>query len=97
MQVRLTKASIRTYHMRMKHEPILRAKRRPTNVTLPEELTSCARELGVSISKACEAGLAAAVKAERERRWVEENRPAMKAWNVWLEENGMPFEDIRLF
>lgn len=56
------------------------ANRRPTNISLPEALVAEAKALDVNLSRACEAGLAAAVKAERERRWKEENREAMESW-----------------
>jgi antitoxin CcdA len=82
--------------MRMKHDPIVRAKRRATDITLSEGLTEQARELGINVSQACERGLPKEVKAERDRRWVEEHRPAMQAFNAWLEGNGIPLEDIRV-
>lgn len=38
--------------MRVKHEPISRAKRRPANVTLPTDLVERARALNVNVSQA---------------------------------------------
>ena len=37
-------------------------------------LVADAKELGINVSRACEEGLAREVKAERERRWQDENR-----------------------
>ena len=59
-------------------------------------MVAAAKELGINLSQACEAGLAAEVHRERVRRWQEENRPAMEEWNRWLETNGMPFADLRI-
>lgn len=71
--------------------------RRPTNVSLPTAMVAAAKELGINVSKACEAGLAAEVKKERERRWLEENWAAIESSNAWVEEHGLPFEKYRLF
>ncbi|WP_375392208.1 type II toxin-antitoxin system CcdA family antitoxin [uncultured Sphingomonas sp.] len=79
----------------MKHEVVTR--RRATNVTLPEELVVEARVLGINISKATEQALQIAVRAERNRRWQEEHKDRIDAWNAWFEENGLPFADLRVF
>lgn len=71
--------------------------RRATNVSLPTDTVTAAKELGINISQACETGLAAAVKKERERRWKEENREKIEWWNRWLEENGLPYAEHRLW
>ena len=83
--------------MHMKHDPILRTKRRATNVTLPEDVLEQARQFGINVSKACEAGLRVAVHGEVERRWEEEHRERIDKFSAWLDRNGMPFEDLRLF
>ena len=71
--------------------------RRPTNVTLPETLISEAKALKINVSQACEAGLAAQVKAAREKQWLEENRAAMDAFNAFIEEQGIPLAEYRMF
>jgi len=71
--------------------------RQPTNVTLPKALVAQARELNVNISAACEAGLAAQVKAARAAQWLEENREAIAAYNKYIEENGIPLAEYRSF
>lgn len=82
--------------MRMKHDRI-EPTRRPTNVTLSTELVAQARELGVSVSRACEAGLAAEVKKAREAKWIEENWEAIQSSNRWVEEHGLPLAEFRPF
>lgn len=83
--------------MRMKHEVITAAKRRPTNVTLPEALVAEARSLNVNVSKACQVGLMAAVKDEADRRWKQENSTWIEAHRRWVENNELPLERYRLF
>ncbi len=69
--------------------------KRPTNVSLDTALVEEARTLGINLSQSSEAGVRAAVKTEKERRWLEENAPAIESFNRWIAENGMPGEDIR--
>jgi antitoxin CcdA len=71
--------------------------RRATNVTLPEALVAQAKELKVNISQACEAGLAAQVKAAREKKWLEENREAIEYWNDRMEREGLLLAEYRIF
>ena len=75
----------------------LKQPRKSTNVSLSADLVAAAKALDINLSRACEAGLAAALKAERERRWLDENRPALEAWNVWVAENGLPLARYRQF
>ena len=71
--------------------------RRPTNVSLPEGLVAEAKALDVNLSRACEAGLAAAVRAARAERWTAENRSAMESWSAPLEREGLPLARHRGF
>lgn len=73
------------------------SERRSTSLTLDRDLLDQARELGVNISRAAEAGLLAAVKAECARRWKEDNAEAVAAYNKWIEENGVPLARYRKF
>jgi antitoxin CcdA len=71
--------------------------RRATNLTLPEDLVREARERGVNLSQACEAGLRKAVTDARREAWLRDARPAMDAYNAWIAENGIPLEEYRQF
>lgn len=71
--------------------------RRATNVTLPETLLREAREIGINLSQACERGLTAEIADTRRRRWVEENREAVDAWNEYVAEHGLPLAAFRQF
>jgi antitoxin CcdA len=72
-------------------------KRRATNVTLSEALVGTAKALGVNVSQACEAGLAAQVKAAQAAKWLEENRAAIEYWNERMERHGLLLEEYRMF
>ena len=72
-------------------------RKRGTNVSLRADLVAEARQLGISLSSACETGLAAAVKAEKERRWIEENADAIRSYNEWIAKNGVPLARYRRF
>jgi len=71
--------------------------RRPTNVSLDAELVEEARSLGINISRACEEGLERVVREERRRRWIEENREGMEAYNEYVREHGLPLAKYRMF
>jgi len=71
--------------------------RRATNVTLPESMVAQAKELGINISQACEAGLAAQVKAAREKQWLEENRESIAYWNEKMQREGLPLAKYSVF
>jgi len=71
--------------------------RRPTNVSLDARLVEEAKALGINVSRASEEGLAREVKAERERRFKEENAEAFEEYNRFIEENGLPLERYRTF
>lgn len=71
--------------------------RRPTNVSLDETLVADAKALGINVSRACEVGLDAEIRAERTRRWKAENREANEAYAEYLEKYGLPLEQFRQF
>ncbi|MCB1384634.1 MAG: type II toxin-antitoxin system CcdA family antitoxin [Nitratireductor sp.] len=71
--------------------------RRATNLSLDSTLVAEARELGLNLSRIAEEGLEQAVKAEREKRWKEQNREAIEAHNQYVREHGLPLAKYRLF
>jgi len=71
--------------------------RKSTSVSLDENLLAEARELGVGLSKAAEAGIAEEVRAEKSRRWMANNREALKAYDEEIRKHGLPLEKYRLF
>jgi antitoxin CcdA len=79
----------------MRHENL--GTRKATNLTLDAALLAEAKALSVNVSRAAETGIAAAVRAEKERLWLEENREALESWNAWVNENGLPLAKYRMF
>lgn len=74
-----------------------RSERRATNVTIDVQLLADAKALDINVSRAAEAGLARAVKEEKERRWKEENREAIESSNAYVEKHGLPLAKYRMF
>jgi len=81
--------------MRMRIDKLSSGKRKAVNLSLDTGVVEAAREAGLNLSQVCEAALATASKAERERRWKEENRAAIDELNAWLDQNGMPLSHLR--
>lgn len=73
------------------------AGRKAANVTLPEPLLAEAKALGVNLSQACERGLAETVAEARARKWLNDNRAGIEAWNEYVEANGVPLAEFRQF
>ena len=71
--------------------------RKATNISIDAQVVADAKALGLNISKACERGLVTEIAAVRGERWLAENVGALEAWNVWIEENGLPLEEYRQF
>ncbi len=71
------------------------ATRRATNVTLPVDLLSQARVLGLNISQVCERGLIAEIAKSRAEQWLEENRAALASSRDYVEQNGLPLAKFR--
>jgi antitoxin CcdA len=71
--------------------------RQRLNLTVPGELVQEAKALGLNLSRACESGLAAAVAAERARRWQAENRAFFDWYNAKVEQDGLVLGQYRQF
>ncbi len=86
--------------MRMNAAKPIRPKqpgRRPTNVSLPDQLIQDAKRLGINISQACEGGLASEVKRINQERWIEENWDTIQSSNAYVEKHGLPLARYRQF
>lgn len=56
-----------------------------------------ARALGLNPDAIAAKALRDAIRAEKERRWLEENREAIQAHNDWVEKHGVPLAKYRMF
>ena len=66
--------------------------RKAANMSIDAALLADAKALDINVSRAAESGIAEAVRAEKNRRWLEENREALVYFNEWVEENGLPLD-----
>ena len=63
--------------------------RQRVNLTVREDVLSEAQALNINISRAAEAGIEAALKAEQARRWQHDNADAIRAHNERVEREGL--------
>ena len=71
--------------------------RRPINLSIDSALIDEAKALDINVSRVCEDALRAHLRAEKEARWLEENKAAFEASNAYVAEHGLPLERYRLF
>ena len=81
--------------MRMIHRPPMT--RRATNLSLSADVLDAARELGINISRECDAHLRELVRREQERRWREQHAAFIDAYNRTVAEQGLPLDEWRSF
>ena len=77
--------------LRTEHREI---KKRPLNVTIRADLVNEVKALNLNASKAAEYGILLAIKAEKEKRWLEENKDAILAHNERIEREGTLLKPI---
>lgn len=73
------------------------AEAQATFTPAPSSLAAEARALGLDPEAIAAKALADAVRAEKGRRWLEENRDAIEAHNRWVEQHGVPLAEYRMF
>lgn len=56
-----------------------------------------AQSLGLDAAAIAARAVQEAIRAEKARRWLEENREAIAAHNRWVEEHGLPLAEYRMF
>jgi antitoxin CcdA len=71
------------------------ARKRAVNLFVDTELLDEARRLRINISDALERRLRMIVKAEQERRWLEENRQAIESINAFIDRHGLVASRLR--
>jgi antitoxin CcdA len=67
------------------------------NLTLDEALVAKAKAAGVNLSAVAEEAIRFETRAEEMRRWAEENREALAAWDKRIGEEGLWSDGLRLF
>jgi antitoxin CcdA len=71
--------------------------RKSTNLSLDAQLVADAKAFGLNLSETAERAIAEAVREEKVRRWKEENREAIEAYNRYIDEHGVPLSEFRQF
>ncbi len=64
-------------------------KKRAVNLFVDVELLDEAKRLRINLSETLERRLRTIVKADRERRWLDENRAAIEAYNHRVAQHGL--------
>lgn len=72
------------------------APKRPTNLSINSELLAAARELKINLSATLEQALIRAVREQKKKRWLEENKEAIDACNEFSEKNGLFSDKYRV-
>lgn len=67
------------------------------NLSIDEDVLAAAKNSGINMSRVAEMALKAAAKAERNRRWNEDNKDALDAYDRFVEKNGLILDAHRQF
>lgn len=73
------------------------APKKATNLSVNSDLLSKAREEKINLSATFEKALADQLKLKQRERWREENEKAIRAYNDFVEDEGVFSNDIRDF
>jgi antitoxin CcdA len=76
--------------------PTRQARKRAVNLFVEVELLDEARRLNINISETLEQRLRSLVRAEHERRWLEDNQEAIAQYNRRVAELGLLSDDASL-
>ncbi len=71
------------------------AKKRAVNLFVDADLLDEARRLRINISETLEQRLRTIVRAEQEKRWLEENREAIASINDFIDRHGLLANRLR--
>lgn len=71
--------------------------RKKTSLSISESLVRLARELGINLSRAAEAGILLEIRRRRDEAWLAKNRAAIAAYNARIEREGLFGDEHRGF
>jgi antitoxin CcdA len=72
-------------------------RKRATNVSVRSDLLAAAREAGVNLSATLERALMEELAEAKRKKWRQENRDAITAYNEHVEKHGMFSDGVRSF
>lgn len=68
-----------------------------TNVSIRSDLVAAARAAGINLSATLERALTQELAALQRKKWLEDNREAIAAYNAYVENHGAFSDDVRSF
>lgn len=71
-------------------------KKRAVNLFVDADLLDEAKRMRINLSELLERRLRVLVRAERERRWTNENREAIESINQFIDQHGLLASRLRL-
>lgn len=77
------------------HKPPVSKK--SANLSIDSELLRAAKKLDINLSQTLEERLTELVNVAQRRQWLEENRPAIDAYNRSIEQRGVFSRGLRRF
>lgn len=75
----------------------MRMPKKAVNLSVDADLLAKARETEVNLSSLFEEALKESIREKEERRWREENKKAIHAYNEFVREHGVFAEGFRSF
>jgi antitoxin CcdA len=75
----------------------LNAPKKPTNLSLNSDLLKQAKSLNINLSATLEQALRDKLAEQEADKWAKENKKAIKAYNEFVEENGLFADEYRTF
>lgn len=75
----------------------IEAPKKATNLSINSDLLAKCRKLDVNLSAMLEQALKQKLAEERAENWKRENAAAIKAYNSFVEENGLFSDEFRSF
>lgn len=75
----------------------MRMRKKAVNLSVDADLLARAKEMDLNLSATFEEVLREKTREEEQRRWVEENRDAIEAFNRRIERDGVWSDGLRRF
>lgn len=75
----------------------LDAPKKPANLSLNSDLLNRAKSLNINLSATLEKALRSKLAESESEKWAKENKHAIKAYNDFVEENGLFADEHRNF
>ena len=73
------------------------APKKPTNLTVNSDLLAQAKSRHINISAVLESALEEELKQKKKEEWMRDNKEAINAYNVNIQEFGVFSDEIRAF